>query len=712
MHGVPRQLAKPKDEASIAKSSNLRSLQSQLLDNHHNKIYTKEALESSSKLLETNPELYTAWNYRKLAVEHNLGIATDQDSIKSILDEELRVVESALRANFKSYGAWHHRKWILKKKECSSLDREFKLLDKLFKVDSRNFHAWKYRSSESYSYLRYFSRFVAELNNVPEEEELKHTQCMIDMNFSNYSAWHNRSAILSHLVGQKAHGFISKEEVLTDEFELVHNAIFTDTDDQSGWFYHHWLLDQTVAQDAPVLVSSWPIHSSELIVSLSRNFYDPLLSPSTIFCSDAQTFPLILYFSQAVEGVSSCTVSVEFTFCNNDDLIWRPLSSNKSGKSKAWATYLNFPNREHHSLKVYPVEVSVGHSPGIISSSGFNCSFPLDFAFTVGLQSIDQNVAEGAETKMMVWENNHFYTNESLLHDFRPTILSLDRLKITKDYEPTASKWHLETLTSLIDLFRDLSDCKIGKLTLARLLTAHDVMMSYTTNSVYKKVNFDEILGLFSDLMILDPPHSRYYKDQHSLVLMEQVTSNRESLAKHCWYYGDSTSDLQKFVCLRLNELSISRLGFYEHILWVQMLDLSHNELQSVEGLESLQLLSCLNLSHNKLSSFTALEPLKQLKSLKALDLSYNEIGKHSIDTTRYLCSSPLSHSLEDGCNIGDYANEGIEVFDYWETVLFSKGLQLIQLDIVGNKVSDEKFRALLLKLLSSLKWLDGKSVN
>ena len=35
-------------------------------------------------------------------------------------------------------------------------------------------------------------RFLAPLSNVSEVEELKYTMEMIDSNFSNYSAWHNR----------------------------------------------------------------------------------------------------------------------------------------------------------------------------------------------------------------------------------------------------------------------------------------------------------------------------------------------------------------------------------------------------------------------------------------------------------------------------------------------------------------------------------------
>ena len=56
--------------------------------------YSKEALELSAKLLEANPECHTAWNYRKLAVQHFLSPLSDSDpqSVASIFDEELRVV--------------------------------------------------------------------------------------------------------------------------------------------------------------------------------------------------------------------------------------------------------------------------------------------------------------------------------------------------------------------------------------------------------------------------------------------------------------------------------------------------------------------------------------------------------------------------------------------------------------------------------------------
>lgn len=125
-------------------------------------------------------------------------------------------------------------------------------------------------------------------------------------------------------------------------------------------------------------------------------------------------------------------------------------------------------------------------------------------------------------------------------------------------------------------------------------------------------------------------------------------------------------------------------------------------------GLEALQLLSCLNLSYNRLSSFTALGPLRLLRSLKVLDISYNEIGSHSIDTTRYLFSSPLSHTEELDWNGDETVVGDVNLTNCWEAFLTFKGLSLTQVDISGNAFADDGFKTFFVKILPSVKWLDG----
>lgn len=130
-------------------------------------------------------------------------------------------------------------------------------------------------------------------------------------------------------------------------------------------------------------------------------------------------------------------------------------------------------------------------------------------------------------------------------------------------------------------------------------------------------------------------------------------------------------------------------------------------------GFEAMQLLCCLNLSKNKFRSFSALEPLRLLKSLQVLDISYNEIGAHPIDTRRYLCSSPLSHTVgSDDWNTEKSAISSLAMANHWDAFSIFRGLNLTQLDIIGNPVADETFKLFLCKLLPEMKWLDGEKLD
>ncbi|KAF9623514.1 hypothetical protein IFM89_003280 [Coptis chinensis] len=54
--------------------------------------------------------------------------------------------------------------------------------------------------------------------------------------------------------------------------------------------------------------------------------------------------------------------------------------------SRAWITYMKFPDSEENFAKAYPVEVFLGHTKGIVSSSDSSYSFPSRFAFKVTLR--------------------------------------------------------------------------------------------------------------------------------------------------------------------------------------------------------------------------------------------------------------------------------------------------------------------------------------
>ena len=118
--------------------------------------------------------------------------------------------------------AWHHRRWIIDRFDVDC-QHELALCREFLRQDQRNFHCWNYR------------RFVVEAFGVKAEDELQFSADKIVENFSNYSAFHHRSLFL------KRAGRVVRDS-LKDELQIVENAIFTEPDDQSAWWYHQFLL--------------------------------------------------------------------------------------------------------------------------------------------------------------------------------------------------------------------------------------------------------------------------------------------------------------------------------------------------------------------------------------------------------------------------------------------------------------------------------------
>lgn len=179
----------------------------------------------SEKLVQMNPEMYTVWNYRRKHVAAVL--AGGGDAAVEAAAHELDVTEAALMQNPKSYSTWHHRKWVVSQHYCS-LEREVVLVERLLDADARNFHGWGYR------------RWLVGIMGVDRRRELGYSKAKIEENFSNYSAWHHRSVVLV-LDDEGGPRDLTVEEI-DEELTFVRQALYTDPGDQSGWFYHRWLV--------------------------------------------------------------------------------------------------------------------------------------------------------------------------------------------------------------------------------------------------------------------------------------------------------------------------------------------------------------------------------------------------------------------------------------------------------------------------------------
>ncbi|TSL61140.1 Syntaxin-binding protein 3 [Bagarius yarrelli] len=176
----------------------------------------EEALQLTQQLLASNPDFATLWNYRREILLH-LETVKEEEELQKLYEAELLFIESCLKVNPKSYGSWHHRGWVSSRLPKPDWKRELSL-----------FHCWDYR------------RFVVKESGVSAEQELQYTEHLISSNFSNYSSWHYRSTLLPLLFAPQPDP--PKRLLLCLEYELVQNAVFTDPNDQSAWFYYRWLL--------------------------------------------------------------------------------------------------------------------------------------------------------------------------------------------------------------------------------------------------------------------------------------------------------------------------------------------------------------------------------------------------------------------------------------------------------------------------------------
>lgn len=252
MHG--RLKVRTSAEEAIRKKKE-QDLKAKAYRNGMDKIFTmrksgeldQNLLDLSAKILSVNPDLSTLWNIRRECILKMTAEVHDQQ----IFERDMGFTEVCLQAQPKSYGAWHHRVWILENSPNPDWDRELRLCTSYLKKDERNcklifhfhcvideslfavvsVHVWDYR------------RYVVAKGDVSAADEFEFCDDKIKKNFSNYSSWFYRSQLLPKLHPHETDTTRPiSEEKLREELELVITAAFTDPNDSSAWFYQRWLL--------------------------------------------------------------------------------------------------------------------------------------------------------------------------------------------------------------------------------------------------------------------------------------------------------------------------------------------------------------------------------------------------------------------------------------------------------------------------------------
>jgi geranylgeranyl transferase type-2 subunit alpha len=232
--------------------------------------------------------------------------------------------------------------------------------------------------------------------------------------------------LLSNLLRKKAKGFLEQENILSDEFELVRQALFTDPGDQSGWFYHLWLVDQISTPHKPYLVSSWP--SDESNIKISSNFKEK-----------HERFPILFCFNQQLDCVNLATATVNSKAVSSEHITWKPLCANNSRKSKIWGAFLEIFNEHYDNFQAHSFEISV-HCCGSI----------VQLKFGVELGVVDY-----------LGKDRDGYV-ELFLWDCPESCQTIQEIpvwwRVRGESMEEDAKWHLDTLSAEIALFKEMSE--------------------------------------------------------------------------------------------------------------------------------------------------------------------------------------------------------------------------------------------------------------
>ncbi|CAF1063849.1 unnamed protein product [Rotaria sordida] len=222
-------------ERERAEKLQLYLTQYQSILNNRYLLDSFQLLKQTENVLIDHPDCFTLWNIRRESI-----LKLNDDQQKEYLEKELQTTQICLKSNAKSYSCWYQRQWVLKllkdKFNLNLYQNELQLCKKYLEHDERNFHCWAYRyyllerlcPSSSSSDLESFY-----------ENELSFLRSTIGVNLSNYSAWHYRSKYLDKLLD---HNPSRRSSLLSNEWQLVLNAFYTDCSDQAAWFYARWLL--------------------------------------------------------------------------------------------------------------------------------------------------------------------------------------------------------------------------------------------------------------------------------------------------------------------------------------------------------------------------------------------------------------------------------------------------------------------------------------
>ncbi|KAG0046816.1 hypothetical protein BGZ83_008011 [Gryganskiella cystojenkinii] len=550
-----------------------------------------DALKVTTALLRKSPDYYTVWNVRRTILKEGFLDNADSDSANQIYTNELEFLTENMKLNPKSYWMWNHRRWCLEHMSRPRWDRELGMVNKFLEIDPRNFHGWDYR--------RYIIRQLDLIDKDATEKVLDRAQTEFDFttnkihqNFSNYSAWHNRSTLLGKLADVMTEE--EREMIVDNEFDLVKNAIYTDPEDQSAWLYDLWLIGREKRSISVLGVSVISFHPLEIVVAFDETV--KLRNPFTV--------------STRLEHVA---IPLEGE--------WRATGSD-SGLGTVWIF--------QQALGVeYGPTVEVIILPEDVCAIRAGSSLQTAVCFELETLNQDLNEISGQLTRLVVGQN--------LMYDVTKRIGPVagpDGATETQHLSPKHLVTSLTSSNSLEDrvelLKREISsvrelieiepDCKWPIQILSTLLS--ELRETVSIHSTQAKEIDDECIELQEKLISIDPLRQERYEDRRAQLVFDRETLNLVQDSKRfpeIEFAAEQPQDLD------LTMRGLTHIPISSYFIHLHTLNLDSNSIKSTRFLRNLLSVRHVNLSNNLIER---LEGVQHAPSLEFLNLENNLIKK------------------------------------------------------------------------------------
>lgn len=263
----------------------------------------------TARCLERNPKAYSPWFHRKWCIRHFLLEELSDDNVKTevigkwknLLEAELQLCVQFLKLDERNFHCWNYRRFVVSALATvltiqNDIDSSLPLVRNL--TGSWNGIVGNNKANDHNSMFKNFFNTVmgpqiikmidtnislnecvtptVDLSFHKEllQNEWDFTREKIEDNFSNSSAFHYRSKLLplileKHISEHQETDSVSDElkiDLVREELELVQNAIFTEPDDQTAWWYHRFIISW-----------AYPKSSNDSSHVMSVDIYDEIL---------------------------------------------------------------------------------------------------------------------------------------------------------------------------------------------------------------------------------------------------------------------------------------------------------------------------------------------------------------------------------------------------------------------------------------------------